>query len=63
VVKWGTVISKGKVVGKMEENICRLAVPVSGSSRDTEATQGEVGECWPETRNEEMNQAPLPLYT
>jgi len=47
----------------MEENICRLPVPISRSSRDTEATQGEVGEYWPETRNEEMNQAPLTLYT
>jgi hypothetical protein len=45
----------------MEGNICRLPVPISRSSRNAEATQGEVGEYWPEIRSEELNQAPLPF--
>jgi hypothetical protein len=47
----------------IKRSICRLPVTVSRSPRDIEATQGEVGEYWPETQNEEMNQAPLPLCT
>jgi len=63
VLKWGAVISRAKMGCKLQENICRLPVPISRSPRDTEATQREVGEYWPETRHEEMNQAPLPSCT